>query len=314
MLASEKAKLLKLEEILAKRVVGQKEAIAAVSDAIRRNKSGLADIARPMGTFLFLGPTGVGKTELAKTLADFLFSDEKAVTRIDMSEYMEKHTVSRLIGAPPGYVGYEEGGQLTEAVRRRPYSVVLFDEIEKAHPDVFNALLQLLDEGRLTDGQGRVVDFRNCLIIMTSNIGGDLIQAAAKMDDVKEAIKALLKATFKPEFLNRIDETIIFNRLGKPEILKIVDIQLELLKKRLGSGRSHWRPRRKRVRTSRRPADDPLYGARPLKRTIQNLVQNPLSKMVLAGDVPDGDAVTIDKGADGIVFRKKAAAASKQVS
>ena len=184
-----------------------------------------------MGTFLFLGPTGVGKTELAKTLADFLFSDEKAVTRIDMSEYMEKHTVSRLIGAPPGYVGYEEGGQLTEAVRRRPYSVVLFDEIEKAHPDVFNVLLQLLDEGRLTDGQGRVVDFRNCLIIMTSNIGGDLIQAAAKIDDVKEAIDALLKVTFKPEFLNRIDETIFFNRLGKPEILKIVDIQLELLKK-----------------------------------------------------------------------------------
>ncbi|MGA2478199.1 MAG: AAA family ATPase, partial [Spirochaetia bacterium] len=221
MLASDKAKLLKLEEILARRVVGQHEAIVAVADAIRRNKSGLSDISRPMGTFLFLGPTGVGKTELAKTLADFLFSDEKAVTRIDMSEYMEKHTVSRLIGAPPGYVGYEEGGQLTEAVRRRPYSVILFDEIEKAHPDVFNTLLQLLDEGRLTDGQGRVVDFRNSLIIMTSNIGGDLIQGAAKMDDVKEAISELLKRTFKPEFLNRIDETIFFNRLGKPEILKI---------------------------------------------------------------------------------------------
>ena len=194
MLASDKAKLLKLEEILSRRVVGQQEAIVAVADAIRRNKSGLSDISRPMGTFLFLGPTGVGKTELAKTLADFLFSDEKAVTRIDMSEYMEKHTVSRLIGAPPGYVGYEEGGQLTEAVRRRPYSVILFDEIEKAHPDVFNTLLQLLDEGRLTDGQGRVVDFRNSLIIMTSNIGGDLIQGAAKMDDVKEAISELLKS------------------------------------------------------------------------------------------------------------------------
>ncbi len=239
MLASEKTKLLKLEEILSRRVVGQKEAIMAVADAIRRNKSGLSDIARPMGTFLFLGPTGVGKTELAKTLADFLFSDEKAITRIDMSEYMEKHTVSRLIGAPPGYVGYEEGGQLTEAVRRRPYSVILFDEIEKAHPDVFNVLLQLLDEGRLTDGQGRVVDFRNCLIIMTSNIGGDLIQNAAKIDDVKEAIAALLKATFKPEFLNRIDETIFFNRLGKPEILKIVDIQLELVEEQAAGEEGH---------------------------------------------------------------------------
>jgi ATP-dependent Clp protease ATP-binding subunit ClpB len=305
MLASEKTKLLKLEEILAKRVVGQKEAIIAVADAIRRNKSGLADISRPMGTFLFLGPTGVGKTELAKTLADFLFSDEKAITRIDMSEYMEKHSVSRLIGAPPGYVGYEEGGQLTEAVRRRPYSVVLFDEVEKAHPDVFNALLQLLDEGRLTDGQGRVVDFRNCLIVMTSNIGGDLIQNAAKMDDVKEAINALLKVTFKPEFLNRIDETIFFNRLGKPEILKIVDIQLELLKKRLVEKKISLEATPKARAYLAETGYDPLYGARPLKRTIQNLVQNPLAKMVLAGDVADGDSVTIDKGTDGISFRKK---------
>ena len=305
MLASEKTKLLKLEEILAKRVVGQNEAIAAVADAIRRNKSGLSDISRPMGTFLFLGPTGVGKTELAKTLADFLFSDEKAVTRIDMSEYMEKHTVSRLIGAPPGYVGYEEGGQLTEAVRRRPYSVVLFDEIEKAHPDVFNALLQLLDEGRLTDGQGRVVDFRNCLIVMTSNIGGDLIQAAAKMDDVKDAIAALLKVTFKPEFLNRIDETIFFNRLGKPEILKIVDIQLELLKKRLLERKISLEATPKARAFLAEAGYDPMYGARPLKRTIQNLVQNPLSKLVLSGDLPDGGSVTMDKGTDGIVFRKK---------
>jgi ATP-dependent Clp protease ATP-binding subunit ClpB len=305
MLASEKTKLLGLEEILARRVVGQKEAIVAVADAIRRNKSGLADIARPMGTFLFLGPTGVGKTELAKTLADFLFSDEKAVTRIDMSEYMEKHTVSRLIGAPPGYVGYEEGGQLTEAVRRRPYSVVLFDEVEKAHPDVFNALLQLLDEGRLTDGQGRVVDFRNCLIIMTSNIGGDLIQAAAKMDDVKEGISALLKVTFKPEFLNRIDETIFFNRLGKPEILKIVDIQLGLLKKRLGERKITLEATPKARAFLAETGYDPQFGARPLKRTIQSLVQNPLAKMVLAGDVVDGDTVTIDKGTEGITFKKK---------
>jgi ATP-dependent Clp protease ATP-binding subunit ClpB len=305
MLASEKAKLLKLEEILSRRVVGQQEAIVAVSDAIRRNKSGLSDISRPMGTFLFLGPTGVGKTELAKTLADFLFSDEKATTRIDMSEYMEKHTVSRLIGAPPGYVGYEEGGQLTETVRRRPYSVVLFDEIEKAHPDVFNVLLQLLDEGRLTDGQGRVVDFRNCLIIMTSNIGGDLIQNAAKMDDVKEAISALLKVTFKPEFLNRIDETIFFNRLGKPEILKIVDIQLEILKNRLREKKVTMEVTPKAKAYLAEAGYDPLYGARPLKRTIQNLVQNPLAKMMLAGDLAEGHTVTVDKAADGISFRKK---------
>ena len=305
MLASDKAKLLKLEEILSRRVVGQQEAIAAVSDAIRRNKSGLSDISRPVGTFLFLGPTGVGKTELAKTLADFLFNDEKATTRIDMSEYMEKHTVSRLIGAPPGYVGYEEGGQLTEAVRRRPYSVILFDEIEKAHPDVFNVLLQLLDEGRLTDGQGRMVDFRNCLIIMTSNIGGDLIQNAAKMDDVKEAISALLKVTFKPEFLNRIDETIFFNRLGKPEILKIVDIQLELLKNRLREKKITMEVTPKAKAYLAEEGYDPLYGARPLKRTIQNLVQNPLAKMMLAGDLADGSTVTVDKAADGISFRKK---------
>jgi ATP-dependent Clp protease ATP-binding subunit ClpB len=305
MLASEKAKLLQLEEILSRRVVGQQEAIVAVSDAIRRNKSGLSDIGRPMGTFLFLGPTGVGKTELAKTLADFLFSDEKATTRIDMSEYMEKHTVSRLIGAPPGYVGYEEGGQLTEAVRRRPYSVILFDEIEKAHPDVFNVLLQLLDEGRLTDGQGRVVDFRNSLIIMTSNIGGDLIQNAAKMDDVKEAIGALLKVTFKPEFLNRIDETIFFNRLGKPEILKIVDIQLGLLKNRLREKKVTMEVTPKAKAYLAEAGYDPLYGARPLKRTIVNLVQNPLAKMMLAGDLSDGNTVTVDKTADGISFRKK---------
>jgi ATP-dependent Clp protease ATP-binding subunit ClpB len=304
MLASEKSRLLKLEEILSRRVVGQQQAIAAVADAIRRNKSGLSDVSRPMGTFLFLGPTGVGKTELAKTLADFMFSDEKAVTRIDMSEYMEKHTVSRLIGAPPGYVGYEEGGQLTEAVRRRPYSVVLFDEIEKAHPDVFNALLQLLDEGRLTDGQGRIVDFRNCLIIMTSNIGGDLIQAAPKLDDVKDAIGALLKATFKPEFLNRIDETIFFNRLGKPEILKIVDIQLELLKNRLKERKVTLEATPKARAYLAETGYDPQYGARPLKRTIQNLVQNPLARKMLAGDIADGDTVTLEKSAEGITFKK----------
>ena len=305
MLASEKMKFLKLEEILSRRVVGQSEAIAAVSDAIRRNKSGLSDIGKPLGTFLFLGPTGVGKTELAKTLADFLFSDEKAVTRIDMSEYMEKHTVSRLIGAPPGYVGYEEGGQLTEAVRRRPYSVILFDEIEKAHPDVFNVLLQLLDEGRLTDGQGRVVDFRNSLIIMTSNLGGDIIQGAEKVEDAKWAIGALLKTTFKPEFLNRIDETVFFNRLGKPEILKIVDIQLGLLAGRLKEKKITLEVTPKAKAFLADAGYDPLFGARPLKRAIQNLVQNPLAKKVLAGDIAEGNAVTVDLAKSEIVFRAK---------
>jgi ATP-dependent Clp protease ATP-binding subunit ClpB len=218
---------------------------------------------------------------------------------------MEKHTVSRLIGAPPGYVGYEEGGQLTEAVRRRPYSVILFDEIEKAHPDVFNTLLQLLDEGRLTDGQGRVVDFKNSLIIMTSNIGGELVQAAEKVEDVKEAISLLLKKTFKPEFLNRIDETIFFNRLGKAEILKIVDIQVDLLKKRLAERKITLEATAKARAHLAEVGYDPLFGARPLKRTIQNLVQNPMAKMMLAGNIADGDTVTIDKGPDGIVFKKK---------
>jgi len=224
---------------------------------------------------------------------------------------MEKHTVSRLIGAPPGYVGYEEGGQLTEAVRRRPYSVVLFDEIEKAHPDVFNVLLQLLDEGRLTDGQGRVVDFRNCLVIMTSNIGGELIQAAAKIDDVKEAIGALLKTTFKPEFLNRIDETIFFNRLGKPEIQRIVDIQLDILKNRLRERKITLEATPKARAFLADEGYDPQFGARPLKRTIQNLVQNPLAKMMLGGDVADGDSVVVDKGDNGIVFAKKKQVAKK---
>jgi ATP-dependent Clp protease ATP-binding subunit ClpB len=314
MLASEKLKFLKLEEILSRRVVGQEEAIRAVSDAIRRNKSGLSDINRPMGTFLFLGPTGVGKTELAKTLADFLFNDEKAVTRIDMSEYMEKHTVSRLIGAPPGYVGYEEGGQLTEAVRRRPYSVVLFDEIEKAHPDVFNVLLQLLDEGRLTDGQGRVVDFKNCLIIMTSNLGGDIIQKAEKVEQVKADVNLLLKATFKPEFLNRIDETIFFNRLGKPEILKIVDIQITALKERLKERKISLEVSPKAKEHLAEVGFDPQFGARPLKRTIQSLLQNPLAKRLLAGEINEGDVVIADVDKGEIVFKKKVAAAAASKS
>ncbi len=293
MLASEMAKLLELEGILAKRVVGQKDAIRVVSDAIRRNKSGLSDVNRPLGTFLFLGPTGVGKTELAKTLADFLFNDEKALTRIDMSEYMEKHSVSRLIGAPPGYVGYDQGGQLTEVVRRRPYSVVLFDEIEKAHPDVFNVLLQLLDEGRLTDGQGRHVDFRNTIIILTSNLGSDLILNAPDPDKIRTEIDLLLKATFKPEFLNRLDEIVMFHRLGKAEILSIVTLELAKIEKRLAE---------KKITLSVEPAAkkflaesgyDPAFGARPLKRTIQNLVQNELAKRVLSGEIQEGGNVKI---------------------
>jgi ATP-dependent Clp protease ATP-binding subunit ClpB len=303
MLSSEKAKLLKLEEILSRRVVGQEEAIRAVAEAIRRNKAGLSDVARPMGVFIFIGPTGVGKTELAKTLADFLFNDEKALTRVDMSEYMEKHTVSRLIGAPPGYVGYDEGGQLTETVRRRPYSVILFDEIEKAHPDVFNVLLQLLDEGRLTDGQGRVVDFKNTLVIMTSNIGSQLIQQAERVEDVKEEISALLKSTFKPEFLNRVDEIITFKRLGKAEILKIVDIQLSLLAKRLQEQGIGLAVSAKAKAYLAEAGFDPLYGARPLKRTIQNLVQNPLASKVLAGEIREGGKISVDAGKDGLVFK-----------
>jgi len=293
MLASEMAKLLELEGILAKRVVGQKDAIRVVSDAIRRNKSGLSDVNRPLGTFLFLGPTGVGKTELAKTLADFLFNDEKALTRIDMSEYMEKHSVSRLIGAPPGYVGYDQGGQLTEVVRRRPYSVVLFDEIEKAHPDVFNVLLQLLDEGRLTDGQGRHVDFRNALIILTSNLGSDLILNAPDPDKVRPEIDLLLKATFKPEFLNRLDETVMFHRLGKDEILSIVTLELSKIEKRLAEKKISLAVDPAAKKFLAESGYDPAFGARPLKRTIQNLVQNELAKRVLSGEIQEGGNVKI---------------------
>jgi len=306
MLSSEKEKLLKLESILGQRVVGQEEAISSIADAIRRNKAGLADTARPFGSFIFIGPTGVGKTELAKTLAGFLFNDEKSLTRIDMSEYMEKHSVSRLIGAPPGYVGYEEGGQLTEAVRRRPYSVCLFDEIEKAHPDVFNVLLQLLDEGRLTDGQGRQVDFRNTIVIMTSNLGSDIIQKAAKVSEVKGAIDVLLKVTFKPEFLNRIDEVITFNRLDKEDISKIVTIQLAQLRDRLREKKIEIKFTKAALEYLAETGFDPLYGARPLKRTIQNMVQNPVARLLLGGELAEGDTVIADKGktGDGLSFKK----------
>jgi ATP-dependent Clp protease ATP-binding subunit ClpB len=304
MLSGELQKYLDLEKVLEQRVVGQETAVGAVADAIRRNKAGLSDAARPLGSFLFLGPTGVGKTELAKTLADFLFNDEKALTRIDMSEYGEKHSVSRLIGAPPGYVGYEQGGQLTEAVRRRPYSVILFDEIEKAHPEVFNVFLQILDDGRLTDGQGRVVDFRNVIIVMTSNLGSDLILEAKKSETIKDALTELLKQSFRPEFLNRIDETVIFNRLGKAEIVKIVDIQLGLLSLRLAERKMTLKltPAARALLAGR--GYDPLFGARPLKRTIQADLENPLAKLVIAGKIKEGDTITADAAGDSLTFKR----------
>ena len=294
MLSSETQKYIDLEDVLHKRVIGQDKAVSAVADAIRRNRAGLSDENRPLGSFLFIGPTGVGKTELAKTLADFLFNDEKALTRIDMSEYMEKFSVSRLIGAPPGYVGYDEGGQLTEAVRRRPYSVVLFDEIEKAHSDVFNILLQVLDDGRLTDSQGRVVDFKNTIIIMTSNLGSDLILGTENMDSIKDEIDRLLKATFRPEFLNRIDETITFSRLDRSFINKIVQKQLDLLASRLESRHLKLSVSQEAVDYISEVGYDPMFGARPLKRAIQNLVENPLAKEILQGKYPEGSTVSVD--------------------
>lgn len=305
MMASEMQKYLDLEKVLSKRVVGQDKAVSAVADAIRRNRAGLSDSNRPLGSFLFIGPTGVGKTELAKTLADFLFSDEKALTRIDMSEYMEKFAVTRLIGAPPGYVGYDEGGQLTEAVRRRPYSVVLFDEIEKAHPDVFNILLQVLDDGRLTDGQGRVVDFRNVIIIMTSNLGSDLILDASSVQEVEPKIKELLKASFRPEFLNRIDEVITFNRLGENQILSILDIQFKKVEERLKERRLFLEITPEVKQYIAKVGYDPLYGARPLKRAVQNELENPLAKEVLSGRFIEGDSIVAKKGENGIIFEKK---------
>ncbi len=293
MLSSELQKYVGLEAQLARRVVGQDAAVKAVSDAIRRNRAGLSDPNRPLGSFLFVGPTGVGKTELAKALAELLFNDEKSLTRIDMSEYMEKHSVSRLIGAPPGYVGYDEGGQLTEAVRRRPYSVVLFDEIEKAHPDVFNVLLQLLDDGRLTDGQGRVVDFKNCIVIMTSNLGSDLILDTTDMAQVRQGIEGLLRASFRPEFINRIDETVVFERLGKDRILAIVDIQLELLRRRMADRKIELEVSKEAKALIADAGYDPHFGARPLKRSIQALLQNPLASEILAGRIRDGQKVKV---------------------
>ncbi|MBQ2356252.1 MAG: AAA family ATPase, partial [Treponema sp.] len=305
MMASEKQKYLELEDVLHKRVIGQEAAVASVSDAIRRNRAGLSDPNRPLGSFMFIGPTGVGKTELAKTLADFLFNDEKALTRIDMSEYMEKFSVTRLIGAPPGYVGYDEGGQLTEAVRRRPYSVLLFDEVEKAHPDVFNILLQVLDDGRLTDGQGRVVDFKNTIIIMTSNLGSDLILEAkdnSETEAVKQKIDALLKQTFRPEFLNRIDEIIMFNRLAKENIKGIVRIQLDRVVRRLEERRIHLVFDESAIDFIADAGYDPSFGARPVKRAIQTYVENALAKDVLAGKFTENSTIKASASGGSIVF------------
>jgi ATP-dependent Clp protease ATP-binding subunit ClpB len=309
MLEGEKDKLLKMEEALSKRVVGQAEAVRAVATAVRRSRAGLQDPNRPMGSFMFLGPTGVGKTELTKALAEYLFNDETAMVRLDMSEYMEKHSVSRLIGAPPGYVGYDEGGALTEAVRRRPYQVVLFDEIEKAHPDVFNVLLQVLDDGRLTDGQGRTVDFRNTLIIMTSNLGSEFLVNQPEGEDtaaVREQVMGMVRGHFRPEFLNRVDEMILFHRLQRSEMGRIVEIQFARLEKLLDD----------RKITLTLDADardwlaakgwDPAYGARPLKRVIQRYVQDPLAEMILAGEVKDGDKVAISAEGNVLTFNGKA--------
>ncbi len=296
----ETQKLLRLEEHLRLRVVGQDEALSAVSDAVRRSRAGLSDPNRPIGSFLFLGPTGVGKTELARALAEFLFDDERAMVRLDMSEYMEKHSVARLIGAPPGYIGFEEGGQLTEAVRRRPYAVLLLDEIEKAHPDVFNVLLQLLDDGRLTDGQGRTVSFKNTVVIMTSNFGSHLIAASDPNDwTLKDRLMEELRAHFRPEFLNRIDEVIAFGSLDKRELTRIVEIQLEGLKKRLSERNIALELSDEAKEVVGEEGFDPAFGARPLKRAIQRLVQDPLARRILSGDVRDGDTIRVEVGREG---------------
>ncbi len=302
MMEGETKKLIQMEKILRERVVGQDEAVEALSNAVRRARAGLQDANRPIGSFIFLGPTGVGKTELAKTLADFLFDSPDAITRIDMSEYMERHSVARLIGAPPGYIGHDEGGQLTEAVRRKPYSVVLFDEIEKAHPETLNALLQVLDDGRMTDSQGRVVDFRNAVIVMTSNIGSQWIQEAEDVDSAREKSGAELRSTFRPEFLNRIDEIIFFNRLTPEALEKIVDIQFAELKQRAAEKNLTLSLTEQARRWVAKKGYDPAYGARPLKRLFQREVLNPLAKSMLKGEIKDGAEVKIELNEDGGVL------------
>ncbi|HEX7883490.1 MAG TPA: ATP-dependent chaperone ClpB [Afipia sp.] len=316
MLEGEREKLLKMEQQLAQRVIGQAEAVGAVSTAVRRSRAGLQDPNRPIGSFMFLGPTGVGKTELTKALAEYLFDDETAMVRMDMSEYMEKHSVARLIGAPPGYVGYDEGGALTEAVRRRPYQVVLFDEIEKAHPDVFNVLLQVLDDGRLTDGQGRTVDFRNTLIIMTSNLGSEYLVGQAEGEDtsaVRDQVMAIVRSSFRPEFLNRVDEIILFHRLQRTEMGRIVDIQMQRLSKLLADRKITLTLDDKARDWLAAKGWDPAYGARPLKRAIQRAVQDPLAEMILAGRVHDGETVAVSAGDGGLTFNGQLARIDAEV-
>lgn len=296
MMEGEKEKLLRMEEVLHNRLIGQNEAIDAVSNSIRRSRAGLSDPNRPIGSFLFLGPTGVGKTELCKALASFLFDTEEAMVRIDMSEFMEKHSVARLIGAPPGYVGYEEGGYLTEAVRRRPYSVILLDEVEKAHADVFNILLQVMDDGRLTDGQGRTVDFRNTIIVMTSNLGSNLIQEMGnkfKYEQIKDAVMEMVRQHFRPEFINRIDDTVVFHSLEKDQIAKIAAIQISYLQKRLKQQDIHLEVTKEALTHLADAGFDPVYGARPLKRTIQQQVENPLAQDILKGKFKSGETIKV---------------------
>src|SRR5262245_17659377 len=303
LMQGEMAKLLRLEDELHRRVVGQDEAVETVAHAIRRSRAGLSEPGRPIGNFLFLGPTGVGKTELARALAEFLFDDERAMVRIDMSEYGEKHSVARLVGAPPGYVGYEEGGQLTEAVRRRPYSVVLLDEVEKAHPDVFNVLLQVMDDGRLTDGQGRTVDFANVILIMTSNLGSAYMAEVTEPEEItRERVMAVVRESFKPEFLNRLDEILVFYRLGRDELREIVDLQVDRLRDRLAE-------RRLELQLTGAARDwladhgyDPAFGARPLRRLVQKAIGDELARRLLSGAVHEGDTIVVDAERDELTF------------
>jgi len=309
MLEGERGKLLRMEDSLKARVVGQDEAIAAVSQAVRRARAGLQDPNRPIASFLFLGPTGVGKTELTKALAEFLFDDERALVRIDMSEYMEKHSVARLIGAPPGYVGYEEGGSLTEAVRRRPYQVILFDEVEKAHPDVFNVLLQVFDDGRLTDGQGRTVDFRNTLIVLTSNLGSEYLASLPEgqsVDVARAQVMDAVRAAFRPEFINRLDEILLFRRLSREDMVGIVDIQLTQLQKLLDERKVTLELDPEAKKWLANTGYDPVYGARPLKRVIQRELQNPLAEKILAGELRDGDIVRVTTSPLGLLIQPAA--------